>query len=295
MVVSTTPKAILLGSIASWLTCQQIRIVFFQGRVYENAKGIFRGFCTALDRLAIALSTRAVFVSNSLLAAYEYEGLVELEQGKVVGSGSVNGVDVDRFCATKYGDAEIAELKHTLGIRSDHLVSLTVGRICRDKGLIELFQLADALSGSAIVFVVVGSVEPGNESDAFALFSLPNVRYVPFTDEVQRYFTMSDVHLFLSHREGFGNVALEAASCGVPTIAFDVIGVKDSVADGISGIRVPPGDLNTIRKILEAIVLDRQAFRNGFNAAREWVLKCYAHQKVWRSFLDFYRVNEITK
>lgn len=293
IVLSTTPKAILLGSIASWFACQRNRIVFFQGRVYENATGPVRRFYAGLDRLAIALSTQALFVSRSLLAAYETEGLVSRGQGEVVGVGSVNGVDVDRFCLRNYNDAEIAELKHTLGIDPNQLVTLTVGRICHDKGLVELIHLADALSESAMVFIVVGSVEPGNEADASALFSLPNVRHVPFTTEIPRYFAMADVHLFLSHREGFGNVAVEAASCEVPTIAFDVVGVKDSVADGVSGVRVPLGDVNAVKKLLEEAIRDRHEFRTRFSTAREWVKTHYASEAVWHTYLAFFEGNKI--
>lgn len=288
IVVSTTPKAILLGSVASWLACQRNRIVFFQGRVYENAKGLVRWFYAGLDRLAIALSTRRIFVSRSLLEAYEAEGLVSRGHGEVVGSGSVNGVDVKRFSVEQYDEAGIADLKQALKIDPDQLVAVTVGRICHDKGLDELLLLAESLAGRDIVFVVVGPVEPGNETAASALFSIPSVRHVPFTTDVPRYFAIADVHLFLSHREGFGNVAVEAASCGVPTIAFDVAGVKDSVAEGVSGVRVSAGNLAAVSSLLEDAMGDIGAFRSRFHAARAWAQSMYARERVWQSFLAFY-------
>jgi phosphatidylinositol alpha-1,6-mannosyltransferase len=42
--------------------------------------------------------------------------------------------------------------------------------------------------------------------------------------------------------EGFGMVAIEAAACGTPTVAFPVGGVVDAVANGINGALVPEGD-----------------------------------------------------
>ena len=42
--------------------------------------------------------------------------------------------------------------------------------------------------------------------------------------------------------EGFGMVAIEAAAHGLPTVAFDVGGVADAVADGVSGRLVRSGD-----------------------------------------------------
>ena len=288
MVVSTTPKAILLGSVASWLARQRCRIAFFQGRVYENASGLRRRLFAGLDRLAIGLSTRALFVSGSLLAAYRTEGLIPANRGEVVGAGSVNGVDVTRFDSGNYGDDAINTLKQELGIAHDQLVALTVGRVCPEKGLAELIWIAEAFAGRDLVFVVVGPVESGSGAAAASLFALPNVRHVPFTTDVPRYFAMADVHLFLSHREGFGNVAVEAASCGVPTIAFDVVGVMDSVADGVSGVRVPLGNMDSVKMVLEKAMQDLPAFHSSFKGAREWVKGVYAKEHVWSSFLAFF-------
>jgi glycosyltransferase involved in cell wall biosynthesis len=288
LVLSTTPKAILLGSIASWISRQRNRIVFFQGRVYENATGLTRRLFLLLDRLAIRLATRALFVSPSLLAAYEREGLVRPGQGQVIGAGSVSGVDTKWFAADRFTEEEKTALRRLLDIPGGCFVAITVGRICHDKGLVELRYLAGAFVHEAIAFVVVGPVEPGNEPGASALLSMANVRYVPFTTDVARYFAIADVHLFLSHREGFGNVAVEAASCGLPTIAFDVVGVKDSVADGVSGIRVPFGDLEPIKKALELALRSPSAFRSRFLGARAWAECTYSRERVWQSFFDLF-------
>lgn len=51
--------------------------------------------------------------------------------------------------------------------------------------------------------------------------------------------------------EGFGTVFLEANSHGKPVIASAIPGVNEAVADGISGVLVPPGDA---RRLLEAMV-----------------------------------------
>lgn len=295
IVLSTTPKAILLGSIASWLSFQRTRIVFFQGRVYENATGLVRRLYAGLDRLAIALSTTVLFVSKSLRAMYEAEDLIPPGIGVVIGAGSVNGVDIDRFCVKEHGGADTIALRQKMGIRPDQLVVLSVGRICRDKGLAELTAIAEAHATQDMTFVVVGSVEPGNEPAASQLFALPNVRHVHFTDDVSRYFAIADVHLLLSHREGFGNVAVEAASCGVPTIAFDVVGVKDSVADGVSGLRVPFGDICAVQAVLEEALRDPYAFRRRFSEAREWVQSAYASERVWESSLAFFEREGVAK
>jgi phosphatidylinositol alpha-1,6-mannosyltransferase len=52
--------------------------------------------------------------------------------------------------------------------------------------------------------------------------------------------------------EGFGMVALEAAAHGLPTVAFDVGGVADAVADGCSGTLISPGDYARMASVVQA-------------------------------------------
>ena len=287
--LSTTPKAILLGSMAAWVARQRNRIVFFQGRVYENFAGNKRRCFALMDRLAINLSTRVLFVSRSLRSVYEAESLLPTWRGEVVGAGSVGGVDVDRFSPDRYERGRIDALRHSLAIPANHAIALTVGRICVDKGLMELQSLATRLADQDLTFVVVGAVEAGNEDSAAMLFALDNVRHVPFTREVAPYFLLADVHLFLSHREGFGNVALEAASCGLPTIGFDVVGLRDSIAHGVSGVRVPLGNTEEVAQLLADHLVRPGKFRAAFPQARAWAAAHFGREVQWNAFLDYFR------
>jgi glycosyltransferase involved in cell wall biosynthesis len=288
LVLSTTPKAILLGSIACWVCSAERRVVFFQGRVYENYTGIKRKFFRSLDRLTIMLSTNTLFVSNSLLSAYRDEGLIGERAGHVVGNGSVGGVDIETFSPERFGSDELGALRRALNVPASSLVAVTVGRICEDKGLREIISLSQTLSAEPVIFVVVGTVDPGSIELGNALLTMNNVRHVPFCPNVAMYFAMSDMHLFLSAREGFGNVAIEAASMGVPTIAFDVVGIKDSVAEGVTGIRLPYGKVCLIEDIIREAIKDREAFRRRFPDTRNWVATRYAQMQVWIDYLAYF-------
>lgn len=58
--------------------------------------------------------------------------------------------------------------------------------------------------------------------------------------------------------EGFGMVAMEAAAHGLPTVAFDVGGVADAVADDRSGWLVPAGDYSAmVERIHQVLMVGR--------------------------------------
>ena len=87
-----------------------------------------------------------------------------------------------------------------------------------------------------IRFLFVGNAEDRESKTIMKkLMLLNNVMHVSFSKEVHLYMALAQIHLFLSLREGFGNVAIEAASFGIPTLAYNVVGVRDSVVDNVTG------------------------------------------------------------
>ncbi|WP_108470810.1 glycosyltransferase family 4 protein [Rhodanobacter thiooxydans] len=75
--------------------------------------------------------------------------------------------------------------------------------------------------------------------------------------------------------EGFGMVAVEAAAHGLPTVAFDVGGVGDAVADGCSGRLVPAGDYDMfVEQVVQTLQIGRtvevSAACRRFAAGFEW-------------------------
>jgi len=112
--------------------------------------------------------------------------------------------------------------------------------------------------------------------------------HLEHTNELATLFAMSNIHLFLSHREGFGNVAIEAAAASIPTIAYDVVGIRDSVEDGVTGIRVPFGDIAAVVRILDDAARRPVNFTAKFSAAAHWASQNFSQREVWQRYLYFY-------
>lgn len=291
LVVVTTPKAILLGSLAAFFSMQKNRVSFFRGRVYENFTGFKRKVYSFLDYLAIRFTHQSVFVSPSLKEEYVKDISLVATKGVVVGAGSGNGINTDHFNPNTVEQAVIIPLQKELEIAVDDFVVLSIGRICKDKGMLEIAEIAKTLSeqNKKFRFLMLGSVEDQDFHSVFSeLLEQGTVVHIDHVDDIRPYLALANVHLFLTHREGFGNVAIEAAAMNLPTFAYDVVGVKDSVAEGVSGIKYPFKDVKAVCKALQQHAQCPQQFRQQFSGARAWAQTNYSQQEVWKNYKDYY-------
>jgi glycosyltransferase involved in cell wall biosynthesis len=286
-VVYSTPKALLLGSLAAFMTAQPRRIAWIRGRGYENFRGRKRRLYEAFDRLTFLLSHEVLFVSPSLKAAYAADGIDAGPKAQVVEHGSSNGVDLERF--RPLPPKERAALRSELGLLPEAFVIAVVGRVRPDKGAAEVFELARRMRDlPALKFLMVGRIE-----DEIIRRQLPRqdkdrLRWFAPTFAVERFFQAADLHLFLSHREGFGNVAIEAAATGLPTFGFSVVGLRDSIIDGATGRLFAFGDLDSVEAAIRAAAADREKLKRDFAHARKVVAERFSQPKVWQSHADIF-------
>ncbi len=89
-------------------------------------------------------------------------------------------------------------------------------------------------------------------------------------DELVR--TLHRCHLFLnpSPKEGWGLTVIEAGQCGLPVIASDRPGLKDSVRDGVTGVLVPYGDHAAMASAALELLNDRRRWTAMSDQARRW-------------------------
>src|SRR3954470_17800933 len=97
--VSTT-KAGLLGGLAARSAGVPARVYVLRGIRYETAKGMRHWWMKQAERMACAAAHRTLCVSESVRKRLELDGILTEQQSAVLGSGSSNGVDADRFAPT---------------------------------------------------------------------------------------------------------------------------------------------------------------------------------------------------
>jgi glycosyltransferase involved in cell wall biosynthesis len=269
----------LLAAVASKLLGIRRRIALVRGRVWENMSGYRRLFYKTCDRIAIYFSTEVLFISKSLRAGFTEAG-IDPRKSVVLGAGSSNGVNIAYFRPPD--TTEIAAARRSISVSNDTFVVLVMGRLCEDKGAHDLIEVMKIVRED-VQFIWVGKVETVN-----ALYELKNTtfakaRFVHYShsDDVRKFLWASDLHLMLSHREGFGNVAIEAAACAVPTLAYNVTGIADSVSEQISGWKVPLGAISVIAETIDAFKQDRCSLRQCSARSRAWAVENFEQQQVW--------------
>ncbi len=157
------------------------------------------------------------------------------------------------------------EYRRRLGLgRGDMLVSY-VGRIAREKDLHILAEAWQALGhrpDARLALVGRGPMEP-----EFQRLELPGVHLTGLLSgpELSAAYASSDLFVFPSSTETFGNSLLEAMASGLPCVAAAAGGVVEFARHGENAWLVAPGDVKALAGGLERLLHDR-ALRQRLSA-----------------------------
>lgn len=293
LVNAGTPKAGLLGMLAAKMALVPIRMYTLWGLRLETLGGL-KGFAMSLtERLASACAARVVSVSESLRRAYVERGLASASKVVVLGRGSINGVEAERFLPSEDNPRRSEVLREQLKIPKEAPIVGFVGRFTRDKGVMELLDASEEVIEAfpETRFLLLGWPEEGDPIPTAYVSKLknhPRIIRPGFVPDTVPYYHLMSVLAFPSHREGFPNVPLEAGAAGVPVIGFEVTGTTDVVADGATGLLVKRGDSDALAKALIRLLGDEALRKKMGAAARERVVEDFSNRKVWEGWLKFY-------
>ena len=141
------------------------------------------------------------------------------------------GVDTKLFNIAKRDTG----LRSSWGATDDTKVLISVGRMAPEKNLDQVLKTYDALksTGQAFKLVMVGD---GPLKEQFQK-RYPEIIFPGMLSQTNlaAYYASSDLFIFPSQTETFGNVTLEALASGIPVLAFDCAAARDWVQTGVNG------------------------------------------------------------
>ncbi len=162
------------------------------------------------------------------------------------------------------------------------------------KGVVVLLEAISHIPNIKAKLIGDGDLRSSYESLARKLSISDRVSFLGklSSEELPAAYQSSDVLVLpsLSGAEAFGLVALEAQSSGIPVIASDLPGVRTVVADGESGILVPPGDAEALKEAILRLDRNRELRANMGIAGRKRVLDRFTWSRHVQGLLDIYRL-----
>jgi glycosyltransferase involved in cell wall biosynthesis len=283
-----TPKAGLLGMIAGWLLRVPRRVYIMRGLRLEGAGSrVQLAVLWLAERLTVLLATDVVCVSHSLRDEAASRRLLGRRRAVVIGIGSSNGVNPERWdpaLAAADRDAVRKEWKANEG----DLVVGFVGRISYTKGVPDLLAAARMVEDLPVVVVLVGPVEDDALRPVLDALGERVVLMDEWATDLAEVYAGMDVLALPTDREGFPNVVLEAALAEVPAITTKATGARDSVVPGVTGWLVDVGSPAQLAEAIRACARDRDAVREAGRAARERALLEFRPQRIWGGLESIY-------
>ncbi len=289
-----TPKGGLLGVVAARLARVPVVVYGLRGLPYVTARGLRRQLLCASETVACRLAHRVLANSFANRRSAIAMGFCRQDKISVLASGSSNGVDAkQRFNPQRISPASREETRGHYRIPPEALVLGFVGRIVRDKGIVELVEAWRLLRGRFphLFLLMVGPIEPQDPVPLEVLKRLesdPRVRFTGGVGDPFHLYGAMDLLVLPTYREGFPNTPLEAAAMQLPVVATHVDGCSEAIRDGVTGLLVPPRDSQALAAAIERLVLDPELRHRMGQAGRQRVLEDFRPEAIWQALYENY-------
>lgn len=293
IVYTFTPKAGLLGMMASFLSRVPVRIHNIVGMPLMEATGKKFILLKFIERLTYFFSTN-LFCNSFGLKKFINENLTKKDV-KVIAQGSINGVDTEFFKNTKTLD-EKELIRDKFKIDKKDFVITFVGRIVKDKGINELIEAFINLSKkyNNLKLLLVGDYEehlnPIKNENKILIDSLDSIITVGFQNDIRDFLSITDLFVLPSYREGLPNSLIEAGSFGIPLLATNINGCNEIIDDCITGILVEKKSAKKLEEAIDKLLEDKEFYNSIKLKVRDRIIEKYEQKYFWNELK-----NEIKK
>jgi len=290
IVHSIMPKSGLLSMMAGLFARIPVRIHTFTGQVWKNDTGLKRTVFKYADKVIAGCATRILVDSPSQREFIIGEGIVSRKKSSVIGSGSMCGVDMERF---SFDGRVRNEIRNEYGIADNDIVFFYLGRVKKDKGILDLARAFSALKKRFpnVRLFIAGPDEENILDEVMEICAgcSDRVHIVGFVDTPEKYLSAADVFCLPSYREGFGLVIAEAAAIGIPSIGSRIYGITDIIVDGETGYLFESGAHHDLMQKMIRFVEEPSLIKMMGEKARLNVLDKFTKEKITSAMINYYK------
>ncbi|MBI1866439.1 MAG: glycosyltransferase family 4 protein [Candidatus Staskawiczbacteria bacterium] len=254
-VFTFTPKPGLLGQLAAKAAGAPIILNTIFGFYFHEGTPYFkRRFFIFIEKIAAKCSDFVFFRNKEDFETAKKEKIIRNSMAEHIG----DGIDILHFNPKRFTSDFIKEKKEKMGIDPKKTIIGIVARLVSEKGYIELFGAFESvvIKFPDSLLLAVGSADPSKKDNInlniVRNFGIEkNILFLGERTDVDEIYSLMDIFVLPSYREGFSHSIMEAMAMARPVIATDIRGCRGAVEPNITGLLVPP---KNYKKLAEAII-----------------------------------------
>ena len=235
---------------------------------------MIRAILTVQYKIAMKRSPNVFFQNTDDLDVFVNNKIIKREKAVII-NGS--GVNLDKFTEKSL---------------PEKFAFLFIGRLIRDKGIIEYLEAAAKVKGKHpdVRFLLVGPFDTNptaiKKEDLQIYTDKGIVEYFGEQSDVRSYLEECSVFVLPSYREGTPKTILEAMATRRAIITTDATGCRETVAQGVNGYLVPVKDVNALAEKMESLINDPEAVVRMATEGRRLVETKYDVNLVNQTIID---------
>jgi glycosyltransferase involved in cell wall biosynthesis len=258
----------------------------FLGTLFSDTKLLATIHDTTTDKDGGYFQFRSIaLLAEAIILKLPFRTIVTVSQATKNSLVTDHGVSPERVHVI-YNGISHAEAD-SIGTGRKQRDFIYVGRLVPHKHVEQFIELCDRIGASGAI-VGHGPLEQDLRSLASVV---PNFEFIGMLEEnrdVLAEIARSRVLILPSSREGLGLVILEAASLGVPSVAYAVGGVPEVIEDKVTGLLVPPADFSAMLEAMKWILREDNSCKLG-SAANTRIKARFSWDKTVKLLEALYR------
>lgn len=199
-------------------------------------------------------------------------------------------VKEEKTCKLNGAGVNLQEYKFTeYPEKSSEINILFIGRVMKEKGIEELFQVAELIQKEFknINFDIVGPCEDCYEKKIAELEKQGVINYYGYQKDIKPFIKKAHCFILPSYHEGMANTLLECGAMGRPLLTTNISGCKEAVIDGTNGYLVKVKDSNDLYIKLKDFILTPYIEKAKMGrASREHIEKVFDKKLVIKKTLQ---------
>ncbi|QAS53449.1 glycosyltransferase family 4 protein [Halobacillus litoralis] len=287
-----TPVASVLGRIAAKLAKVPTIIYTAHGFYFhENMTPMKYKIFYLIEKWCAKLCTNYIFTQS------EEDGNLAIENNFLPNDRITvisNGVDVNKsFNPTNINENRIRELKEEFSFRENDVIVTFIGRLVKEKGILDLLEAFNIIEKENIKLLVIGETS-ATERDQETKVQLeihrsnPNIIFTGYRNDIPDLLALTDIYCLPSYREGMPRSIIEAMAMECAIIATNIRGSREEVDNSLNGYLVNLKSPDEIASSIINLSTSNKTLNSFKVKAREKAVKYYDEKKVVKRQLDVF-------